>query len=208
MKALLLIDLQNDFGGFGVLPIKGANALIPIANQLMDYGYFDLVIACKTAYPADHKIFAANHYFRYPKQIVEIDGKPQRLWPIHCVEDSFGAELIDGLHLNKVNQIISKGIHPDNAIGYSAFDKDKKEATALHNYLKEQQVEEVFLLGMTTEFSIKETALDALQLGFQTFIIEDACCAANLDDPEDGHQAILALQKAGIILLDSDQLIL
>lgn len=207
MKALLLVDLQNDFGGFGALPIKGSNELIPIVNQLINHGYFDLVVACKSWHPADHTSFAANHFFRYPKQIVEINGVARRLWIIHCVQDSLGAELIDGLHLDKINQIISKGMDKDMD-SYSCFYGKNKEATELTQYLRGHKVQEVFLSGLRTEYGIKETALDAKQLGFKTFVLEDACCALNIDYPDDGHQAILALQKAGIILLDSDQLIL
>lgn len=208
MKALLLIDLQNDFGNFGVLQIQGAAKMVGIANQLINTAYFDTIIATQYAHAADHKSFAANHFFRYPNQIVAIEGVEQRLWPIHCVEGSFGAEFIDALNVSKVDKIIQRAIHLTRP-SYSCFNNNNAPIadSELAHYLQEQKVEEVFFLGVNTEYGIKDSALDAQELGFKTFLLEDACLAANLDSKEDGSQAILELQKAGVVFLDSDQLI-
>lgn len=207
MKALLLMDLQNDFGSFGVLEIKGSARILAIANQLIHSGYFDCIVATQYAHPANHKSFAANHFFRYPKQMVAIEGIEQRLWAIHCVEGSFGADFMPDLELSKVDKIIDRMIDTSRP-SYSCFDHNNIGETALNQYLQEQKVEEVFFLGVNTEYAIKDSALDAQKLGFKTFLLEDACLAANLDTENDGQAALHELQKAGILLLDSDQLIL
>lgn len=207
MKALLLIDLQNDFGNFGILEVKESSKVLAIANQLMHTGYFDCIIATQYAHPADHKSFAANHFFRYPNQRVLIDDVKQRLWAIHCVEGSFGADFINDLNLTKVDKIISRTIDT-SCPSHSCFNDNDIATAELTHYLRQQEVEEVFFLGLNTEYGIKDSALDAQKLGFKTFLLEDACLAANLDSEEDGHTAILELQKAGVLLLDSDQLIL
>jgi len=208
MKALLLIDLQNDFDNFGVLQIKGTNEMLAIAKQLIDAGYFDCIVATQYAHAADHKSFAANHFFRYPNQTVAIEGVEQRLWPIHCVEGSFGAEFMNHLELSSFDKVIQRAIDTVRP-SYSCFNHPDNIAEAeLTLYLKQQKVEEVFFLGVNTEYAIKDSALDAQQLGFKPFLLEDACLAANLDTEEDGQSAILKLQEAGVVLLDSDQLIL
>jgi len=207
MKALFLMDLQNDFGNFGVLQIKETDKVLAIANQLINSGYFDCIIATQYAHTADHKSFAANHFFRYPNQQVAIEGIEQRLWSIHCVEGSFGAEFMTDLEISKVDHIIQRTIdiaHPS----YSCFNNEHTVSEAkLTKYLQQQQVEEVFFLGVNTEYGIKDSALDAQKLGFRTFLLEDACLAANLDTKEDGRLAILKLQEAGVVLLDTDQLV-
>lgn len=207
MKALILVDLQNDFGNFGVLQLEGTPKIVAIAKQLMDADYFDCVLATQYAHSADNKSFAANHFFRYPNQKVVIEGLEQRLWPIHCVEGSFGASFMSALELSKVDKIIQRTIDVTQP-SYSCFDNENSEAAELTRYLQEQQVQEVFFLGVNTEYGIKDSALDALKLGFKTVLIEDACLSANLDSEEDGNMAIAVLQEAGVLLLNSDQLVL
>jgi len=207
MKALIVVDLQNDFCSNGVLEVKDAESIIPIANQLMASGYFDVVVATQDWHPADHKCFAANHHFRYPGQVVEINGIPQQLWAMHCVQGAYGAKLTDELNLDTIDKIIQKGSNKEIDT-FSGFRDNKKEnPTELEDYLKKAAVQQVFILGLATEYSVKHTALDAVDLGFKTFLIEDACRAVNLEE-SDGANAIQEMQEADITLLDSDQLVL
>jgi nicotinamidase/pyrazinamidase len=205
MKALLVIDLQNDFGNFGVLQIKETAKLLAITKQLIKTGSFDCIIATQYAHPADHKSFAANHFFRYPNQSVAIDGVEQRLWPIHCVEGSFGAEFMNELDSSKLDKIIHRAIDTTRP-SYSCFNHKNIAEAELTHYLQQQNIKEVFFLGVNTEYGIKDSAIDAQELGFKTFLVKDACFAANLDTEGDGDAAILKLQEAGIVLLDSHQL--
>jgi len=206
MKALLLMDLQNDFGNFGVLQIKETAKILAIANQLIDSDYFDCIIAAQYAHPADHKSFAANHFFRYPNQSMAIEGVEQRLWSIHCVEGSFGAEFMNALDTSKFDKVIQRAIDTARP-SYSCFNDKNIEETELTHYLHQQNIKDLFFLGVNTEYGIKDSALDAQKLGFKTFLVEDACFAANLDTEDDGSAAILKLQEAGIVLLNSNQLI-
>jgi nicotinamidase/pyrazinamidase len=207
MKALLLIDLQNDFDNFGVLQIKGTAKMLATAKQLVKSGYFDCIVASQYAHPANHKSFAANHFFRYPNQSVAIEGVEQRLWSIHCVEGSFGAEFMNDFDASTIDKTIQRAIDITRP-SYSCFNHKNIEEAELTKYLQQQKVEEVFFLGVNTEYGISDSALDAQKLGFKTFLLEDACLAANLDTQEDGQKAILKLQEAGVLLLDSDQLVL
>lgn len=206
MKALLLMDLQNDFGNFGALEIKETTKMLAIAKELMAAACFDCIIATQYAHPADHKSFAANHFFRYPNQIVAIEGIEQRLWPIHCVEGSFGAAFMNALDESQLDKVIYRAIDTTRP-SYSCFNTKNSSEAKLTHYLQQQNIKEVFFLGVNTEYGITDSALDAQQLGFKTFLVEDACLAANLDTEDDGQKAILKLQEAGIVLLNSQELI-
>ena len=169
MNALLIINLQNDFMPWGTVPVEGSDQLAEKVNQIMDQ--YDEVIAIQSWYPADHIRFAANHIWRKPGQTIDVDGSPVLLWNMHCVQDSFGAELVSDLDFEKINKVIKKGTNKRNA-NYSAFENADKE---LVNYLKEKNISKVFLTGLISGFDIKHTALDAEKLGFQVSVLSDLC---------------------------------
>ena len=207
MKALIIADLQNDYYSLGPLAIQGVDDILPIANQLAASDYFDVVVATQDWHPANHKSFAANHYWRYPGQEMDLNGVNQRLWGIHGVQESLGADFIEELNLDVIDKIVQKGQNPEVDSYSPFFDNNKEQASDLANFLQEHKVEQVFILGVATEYTVAYTAKDALALGFQTFIVEDACKACNWE-AEDGAKALQELEKAGVVLLDSDQLIL
>ena len=203
MKALLLVDIQNDFCPGGALEVKEGDQVIPIANQLMDH--FELVVATKDWHPANHGSFAANHPWRYPGQTIELDGLEQILWPIHCVQDSFGAHFKKTLNTEKIAQIFPKGTDP-NIDSYSGFfDNAHRKSTGLGNFLKEKGVEEVYVMGLALDYCVKYTILDALELGFKTYLIADGTRAVNLN-PEDGDNAVKEMEEKGAIVINSDSL--
>ena len=203
MKALLLVDIQNDFCPGGALEVKEGDQVVPIANQLMEY--FDLVVATKDWHPANHGSFAANHPWRYPGQIIELDGLEQILWPIHCVKDSFGALLVKTLNTEKIEKIFQKGTDP-NIDSYSGFfDNAHRKATGLGNFLKDKGVEEVYVMGLAQDYCVKYTILDALELGFKTYLIADGTRAVNLN-PGDGDNAIKEMKAKGAIVINSNSL--
>jgi len=172
MKALILLDLQNDYGQLGAMPVPESEAIIPLANQLMEQ--FDLVAATQDWHPADHITFAANHPWRHPNQIKEINGQKHELSIIHCVQNSFGAELMGNLNTNKIDAFFLKGSDA-NIASYSGFyDARKSKNTGLEEWFKKKGVTEVYILGLTIEGSVKATALDATNMGFKTTIIENA----------------------------------
>lgn len=194
MKALILVDLQRDFFQNGALEIADAEAIIPVANRLMPL--FDIVVATQDWHPANHQSFAANHLWRKPGQTMQINGQPQLLWVIHCVQNSYGAELVDELDRENIDKIIQKGANAD-IDSYSAFfDNSGQQSTGLHDYLQAQGIEQVYIMGVATDYCVKYTTLDALALGYSTFLIADGCRGANLTDG-DSERAMLEMRDKG-----------
>ncbi|MEM1321536.1 MAG: bifunctional nicotinamidase/pyrazinamidase [Bacteroidota bacterium] len=205
MKALLLIDLQIDFLPGGALGVDEGDQIIPIANQLMPH--FPLVVATQDWHPADHVSFAANHPWRYPGQLIELeDGTPQVLWPIHCVQHSFGAELAPNLQREGIHKIIYKGTDK-NIDSYSGFyDNQHRKATGMLDYLQAQGVEEVFVMGLATDYCVKASAIDAVGSGLRCHLIADGCRAVNLQEG-DAQKAIEEMKAAGVQLTHSHSLL-
>jgi len=194
MKTLLLIDLQNDFCPGGALAVDEGNLLIPIANALMPK--FDLVIATQDWHPATHGSFAANHPWRRPGQVIDLNGLPQVLWPIHCVQESFGAEFVQSLNTAGIHKVFVKGTDPEIDSYSGFFDNGHRKSTGLGDYLKEMGVTEVWVMGIATDYCVKFTVLDALELGFKVNLIEDACRGVNLQ-AGDVTQAVSDMQSKG-----------
>lgn len=177
-KALILIDLQNDFCRGGSLEVPDADVVIPHANQLQDY--FDEIIASKDWHPKDHIGFAVNHPNKKINDILEINGVKQVLWPVHCVQETHGAEFHRDLLKDKISKIIYKGTDK-NIDSYSAFfDNARLRETELRQYLQEKNIQQVFIMGLATDYCVKYSCLDAVSLGFETYLIEDACRGIDL----------------------------
>jgi nicotinamidase/pyrazinamidase len=204
MKALLLIDLQNDFCRLGALAVEGGNDVIPIANKLM--AKFDLVVATQDSHPADHESFAAVHYFRRPGQIIDLHGLEQVLWTIHCVQGTFGAEFVQELNSEKIAKVVQKGM--DKTVdSYSGFyDNGRRGTTDLHDYLQSQGVKEVYIMGLALDYCVKFTAKDAVELGYKTNLILDGCRAVNLEEG-DGEKAVNILKLLGVQILESSDIL-
>ncbi len=195
--ALLLIDIQNDFMPYGALPVKAGDAVIPVANELMEQ--YDLVIATQDWHPANHKSFAAMHPWRKPGQVIDLNGLPQVLWPIHCVQNSFGAEFTPGLHTEKIDKVFYKGTDPE-IDSYSGFyDNGHRKSTGLGEYLKAQGVEHLIIMGLATDYCVKFSVLDALALGFTVELVEHGIRAVNLE-AGDGDRAIEEMKTKGAMI--------
>ena len=178
MKALLLIDIQNDFVEGGSLAVPGGNKIISLVNELQ--AQYQLVVATQDWHPHNHASFAANHQSHKVGEVIELDGLAQVLWPVHCVQGSEGAEFAPSLKMNSVDRIFHKGT--DSQIdSYSGFfDNGHRKDTGLGSYLKEQGVHAVDIVGLATDYCVKFSALDAVQLGFDTTVIAAACRGVNL----------------------------
>jgi len=204
MRALLLVDLQNDFLPGGTIPVPQGDAVLPLVNQLQ--GSFKLVVATQDWHPPNHKSFAANHPGRQPGEVVTLKKVPHILWPVHCVQTTRGSELAPGLMLNRVNRVFRRGTDPE-VDGYSGFfDNGHLWATGLSDYLRDKRVTEVYVTGLGTEFCVKATVLDAISLGLKTFVIEDACRGLNLN-PDDGKNALEDMKLAGAFVIHSRDLL-
>jgi nicotinamidase/pyrazinamidase len=195
MNALLLIDIQNDFVPGGSLAVKEGDQIIPIVNRLQSH--FELVAATQDWHPANHASFAVNHPGKKPGDRAILNGLEQTLWPVHCVQETAGADFVPALDRSRISQVIRKGTDPmiDSYSGF--FDNAHLKATGLAEYLRSQGVVEVFIAGLATDYCVKFTALDALSLGFEPALIEDACRGVNLR-PDDVTRSIEEMKSAGV----------
>lgn len=202
-KALLLIDLQNDFCRNGALEVPDGDAVIPIANQLQDY--FDLIIATKDCHPKGHMSFASSHPGHKIGDLILVHGLQQVLWPDHCVQESKGSDFHPELDTHRISKVIFKGTDK-NIDSYSAFfDNEHKRSTGLENYLREQRVQTLYIMGLATDYCVKYSCLDAVQLGFTVFVIEDGCRGVELN-PGDCVAAYKEMQREGIRVIQSSEI--
>jgi len=200
MQALILVDIQVDFLPGGALAVPEGDAIIPVVNKLQSA--FPLVVATQDWHPANHGSFAANHPGKKVFDQVDLHGLPQTLWPVHCVQNTAGADLAPQLWRDRIARIFQKGASPDIDSYSGLFDNGHRQSTGLGEWLKEKGVRDVFLCGLATDYCVKFTALDAVQSGFSTFLIEDACRGVNLS-PGDAAGAILEMQRAGVKIVQS-----
>lgn len=172
MNALIIVDVQNDFLPGGPLAVKDGDIIIPVINKLQNQ--FDLVVATQDWHPADHKSFASSHPGKKVFEEINIGGLSQVLWPDHCVQETNGAEFSPKLKTKKIEAIFRKGMDK-NIDSYSGFfDNGKKKATGMGDYLKGRGVTAIYVTGLAADYCVNFTALDGLELGFQSTIITDA----------------------------------
>ena len=204
MNCLLIVDIQNDFLPGGALAVREGDAVIPVINRLQEC--FDLVLATQDWHPADHGSFAANHPGHKIGDVIQLDGIPQILWPVHCVQNTPGAEFSPALDATRLARVFRKGI--DRKIdSYSAFfDNAKRRSTGLADYLRQQSVDDIFICGLATDYCVRFSALDAVELSFPITVIEDACRGVNLQ-PDDSAKALRELRKAGAKIQSSSELL-
>lgn len=171
-KALIIVDMQNDFLPGGALAVPNGDEIIAEINRLSKI--YDLVVASQDWHPANHGSFASQHAGRQAFEMGELAGMPQVLWPDHCVQASHGAALCEALDQKQIEAIFRKGMDPE-IDSYSAFfDNGMKKATGLEGYLKGRKVSEVHICGLAADFCVAATARDALRLGFAAAILKDA----------------------------------
>lgn len=180
MKALLVVDLQNDFLPGGSLGVTDGDKVIPVINKIMPL--FPIVIASRDW---------------HPEQSVHFDK-----WPVHCVADSFGAEFPEALESDKIQEVFYKGTDNKDD-GYSAFEATNQ---SLDQFLKDKKVSELYVVGIATDYCVRASALDSLDLDYKTYIVTDAVKPVNLK-PEDGENALKELENQGGILINSDKLV-
>lgn len=200
MRALLLVDLQHDFCPGGALAVARGEETIAVANRLLQY--FSIVVATQDWHPADHQSFAAQHPGRKPGEMIELNGLPQVLWPSHCVQGTTGAALHADLDREKITEVFPKGI--DRGIdSYSGFfDNGHRRSTGLADWLRARWITRVYVMGLATDYCVKATTLDARELGFDAWVIEDGCRPVE-HHPGDGDRAFAAMRAAGATIVES-----
>ncbi len=180
MKALLIVDVQNDFCPGGPLAVTEGDKVVPVINRLMPF--FPVVIASKDWHPRDTVHF--------------------KKWPPHCVQGTVGAEFHPALDASPIQKVFLKGTY-NRDDGYSAFEATNAD---LGEYLKENGISDLYVTGLATDYCVKASALDAVKRGFQTHVVEDAVAAVNAN-PGDGLQSLEEMERAGVHRTVSSKLV-
>jgi nicotinamidase/pyrazinamidase len=174
-EALVIVDFQNDFTSpGGALAVPDGDRIADRVNELARSGRFELVIATRDWHPPDHGSFEPHG----------------GVWPVHCVQDTDGAQLHAALDREHVDVVIDKGQHPDTE-GYSGF-----EAPQLAELLRERGIDSVTIVGLATDYCVRNTALDALREGLAVTIEGDAVRGVDVR-PGDSERALEELRAAG-----------
>ena len=199
MRALILVDIQNDFLPGGALAVPKGDEVVPVANRLMSA--FELVVATQDWHPADHGSFASQHPGRRVGDLIELNGLTQILWPDHCVQHTRGAALADELETGRITRVFRKGMDPgiDSYSGF--FDNNRRQSTGLDEFLKTHGIRQAFIAGLATEYCVKATALDAREIGFDTRILINAVRGVELK-PGDCERTLSELSLAGVAVVD------
>ena len=202
-RALLAIDVQNDFCPGGSLSVPEGDRVVPVINRIA--ARFERVVATQDWHPPGHVSFASSHPGAQPFQTVELpDGQRQALWPEHCLAGSRGAELHPGLDVSRVQLILRKGTRV-RLDSYSAFfENDRRTPTGLAFYLRGLGVGELYLCGLATDVCVYYTAKDALTLGFAVCLVQDACRGIDVPAGSLGRR-LAELTAAGARLLGSGE---
>lgn len=196
MRALIVVDVQNDFCPGGALAVAGGDQIVAQINNVMaDY---DAVILTQDWHPAGHSSFASSHEAEVFSNIAMPYG-PQVLWPDHCVQGSFGAAFHKDLVTDRADLILRKGYRPD-IDSYSAFfENDRSTATGLEGYLKSRGILDVTLVGLATDYCVAYSALDAARLGFAVSVDTGLCRAIDMDGSLDQAQRDMAAAKVSLL---------
>lgn len=198
-KALIVVDVQNDFCEGGALEVPNASEAIPYINSLIESNIYDEIIFTQDWHPANHKSFASNNE-KNIGDVIELNGIQQFMWPDHCVQGSHGAEFHKDLNTSKINHIVRKGTNPE-IDSYSAFqDNNHFMQTDLDNYLKEKNIELVEVVGLALDYCVKYTCLDAVSNGYITCLHFQGTKAVNVK-PENGRDTIYQLLENGVSIL-------
>lgn len=203
MKALLLVDLQNDFCKGGALEVKEGDAVISVANSLLKKFKNEdaLIVATKDWHPITHKSFASNSNGKIG-EVGMLNGLPQVWWPNHCVQNTFGSEFHPELNSNLIDKTIFKGTDKEIDSYSGFFDNGKLKKTELDTILKVNNVDTLYIMGLATDYCVKFTVLDALELGYKVYLIEDGCRGVNLT-PSSSKDAIKEMKNKGAIITKS-----
>ena len=203
-RALLVVDVQNDFLAGGALPVPDGDAILAPLRNLMNSGAFELIVATQDWHPPGHISFASSHRGRRPMDTIRLYGHEQTLWPDHCVQGTDGARLHPDLPWDKAAAIIRKATDPTTD-SYSALrnnwnPRGKRPPTGLTGYLKNHGVREVVICGLARDFCVRWSAEDTVREGFRTIVIWDLCRSIDPSSDDLLHRRLMA---RGVKIIDS-----
>ncbi len=203
MKALLIVDVQNDFCPGGALAVPEGDQIIPVINRLIDQ--FDVIIQTQDWHTKNHSSFASAHPEKNQYDIVEMKYGTQVLWPDHCVQGTDGAAFHPDLNTDKTQVIIRKGFRKEIDSYSTFFENDQKTTTGLTGYLKERNITDLYTVGLATDFCVKWSVLDGIDEGFNMHIIEDAVKGIDLDGSVE--EAWKEMKEKGVKVTSSDEIL-
>ena len=193
-SVLLVVDVQNCFLPGGSLAVKDGEQVIPVINSLAKA--FANVVLTQDWHTPNHVSFASHHPGKKPFEVITLPYGKQVLWPDHCVQGTPGAAISADISIPHAQLVVRKGYHP-MIDSYSAiYEADHKTATGLAGYLKHRGLKSVFVTGLATDFCVGWTAIDARRSGFETYVVEDACRAIDVNGSL--AAAWVAMAKAGV----------
>ncbi len=202
-RALIIVDLQNDFLPQGALGVLKGDEIVPVINSLMNN--FDTILTTQDWHPKNHVSFASTWGKAIGSQVL-VGGKEQTLWPVHCLQNSYGSDFPAALEVQKVSERFHKG-EDKEVDSYSAFfDQQGRQATSIDAYLKKNEVQDVYIVGLATDYCVKYTVLDALKLGYRVYVIVNGCRAVNLKEGDE-EKALSEMRRQGAFLIQSTDLI-
>ena len=195
MRALIIVDIQNDFLPGGALAVAQGDEVIPVINRIAPS--YDLVVCTQDWHPADHWSFASQHDGFTVGDVIRLNDLDQVLWPDHCVQDSYGAQFADALDSRWTQHVFRKGTYVDVDSYSGFFDNGRRSATGMGDFLKSRGVTEISVAGLATDYCVLFTALDGRSLGFDVSLIQEACRGVELI-PGDIADAVQEMQCAGV----------
>ena len=197
-SSLIIIDLQNDFCPDGYLAVDGGDQIIEKINSLQTF--FTSIVLTQDWHPCDHLSFASNQDDKAPYETIKMPYGVQVLWPDHCIQGTFGAEFHKDLDTSKANIIVRKG-YRKNIDSYSAFyENDRSTMTGLDGFLKQNNIKKVYICGLALDFCVYYSAIDAKNLGFETYVILNATKAIDLDGSK--RKALQDMESNGVLLVN------
>jgi nicotinamidase/pyrazinamidase len=202
-RTLIIVDLQNDFAPGGALAVPAGDKIVPIVERLA--AQFGTIVATQDWHPPGHGSFAANHPGRTVGEVIDLNGLPQVLWPVHCVQNTPGADFVPGPWTQRITKVFRKGMDPavDSYSGF--YDNGHRRSTGLGEWLGDRGARDVYVCGLATDYCVKFTALDGRKLGLNVTLIEDACRGVNLQ-AGDVDRAIEEMNRAGVRIAASDNI--
>lgn len=198
--ALLVVDVQNDFCPGGALAVTDGDAVVPVANRLMEK--FPLTVLTQDWHPADHASFASQHPGRVPYSTIEMPYGIQVLWPDHCVQGSAGADFHKDLTVDRAQLVVRKGFRR-KIDSYSAFyENDRRTPTGLDGYFRDLNITHLVMVGLATDYCVFYSAADAVKRGYTVSVVEDGCRGIDLDGKM--AKALKDMRGMGVRLTTSD----
>ena len=204
MRALIVVDIQNDFLPGGALAVPGGDEVVPIVDRLLPC--FEHVVATQDWHPPDHGSFAIEHPGRKVGETILLDGLEQILWPPHCVQGTRGADFAPGLDTSHFDAIFRTGVDPRVDSYSTFFDNARRRSTGLAEHLRARGIGEVWICGLATDYCVLYSVRDARLLDLETRVIRDACRAIDRV-PGDGARAFAEMERLGARLVTSDEVL-